>query len=291
LYLLRFQMAVVYFYAGIAKLQADWIAGLPMKAALASKTDYPLIGSLLAAPWYPAYMSMGGVLFDLLVVPALLWRRTRPLALAAAVFFHLSNVAVFGLGTFPWFSLVMTTLFCEPEVFRRLPFLGRRLPPVGQGAVGRATDRRARLILGLLAAYAAVQIALPLRPLLYPGNADWTEEGHLFSWHMMLRGKTGTMVFLVRDPATGTTWREHPSRYLSDLQYRKMIGKPDLIIQFAHHLAREYARRGYPNVEVRCRAMVSLNGRPLRLLVDPRVDLAAEPRTLRGYDWILPFTP
>jgi hypothetical protein len=145
--------------------------------------------------------------------------------------------------------------------------------------------------LGLLATYAAIQIVMPLRPLAYPGNADWTEEGHLFSWHMMLRGKTGTMVFLVKDRETGKTWREHPSRYLSDLQYRKMIGKPDLIIQFAHHLAREYARRGYPDVEVRCRAMVSLNGRPLRPLVDPQVDLASEPRTLGRYGWILPFTP
>ncbi len=291
LYVLRFQLAVVYVYAGIAKLNADWIAGLAMKAALAPKAGYPLIGPLLAAPWYAAYLSIGGLLFDLLLVPALLWRRSRPLAFAAAIFFHLSNVAVFGLGTFPWFSLAVTALFFEPASFRRLPFLAHRLPPVDTDAGVAPMRNRQRAVEILLAAYAAIQIAMPLRPLLYGGNSDWTEDGHLFSWHMMLRGKTGTTAFIVRDPASGRTWREHPIRYLTDLQYRKMIGKPDLILQFAHFLARDYRRRGYPGVEVRARVMVSLNGRPLEPFVDPKVDLAAEPRSLRSYRWVREFRP
>jgi hypothetical protein len=39
---------------------------------------------------------------------------------------------------------------------------------------------------------------------------------------------------------------------------------------------------------VRADAFVSLNGRPAARLVDPTVDLAAQPRDLWHDDWILP---
>lgn len=65
-----------------------------------------------------------------------------------------------------------------------------------------------------------------------------------------------------------------------------MITEPELILAFAHELAR---RTGIPGVEVRADVQVSLNGRPFRPLIDPRVDLAAEEEGLGPKPWILPL--
>ena len=146
-----------------------------------------------------------------------------------------------------------------------------------------------KLVAGLLTAYLVVQLLLPLRHYLYPGNVSWTEEGHNFSWHMKLRTKAGEAVFTVTHPQSGQTWTIKPDDYLKRHQAVKLM-KPDLILQFAHHLAEEKRREGYDNVEVRARVMVSLNGRQPQLLIDPNVDLAKEQMGLLPARWIVPLT-
>jgi hypothetical protein len=143
---------------------------------------------------------------------------------------------------------------------------------------------------GLLAAYFVVQLLLPLRHYVYPGNVSWTEEGHNFAWHMKLRTKGGEGVFTVTHPASGQTWTIKPHDYLETHQVTKVITKPDLVLLFAHHLAEEKRREGYENVEVRARIMVSLNGRQPQLLIDPNVDLAKEEMSLLPTLWIVPLT-
>lgn len=69
-----------------------------------------------------------------------------------------------------------------------------------------------------------------------------------------------------------------------------MITKPDLIVHFGHFLAEEKRRAGYDNVEVRAHVMVSLNGRPPQLLIDPSVDLVKEEVSLLPARWIMPLT-
>jgi hypothetical protein len=147
-----------------------------------------------------------------------------------------------------------------------------------------------KLLVGLLAVYLAVQLFLPLRHYLYPGNVSWTEEGHNFAWHMKLRTKTGEAVFMVTHPGSGQTWTIKPEAHLKSHQVMKMSTKPELILLFGHYLAEEKRREGYDNVEVRARVMVSLNGREAQLLIDPNVDLTKEEVTLLPARWIVPLT-
>lgn len=147
------------------------------------------------------------------------------------------------------------------------------------------------LLLGFMAAWFALQILVPLRHLLYPGNVSWTEEGHRFAWQMKLRDKDAEATFFVRDPASGREWRVAPREYLARHQAGEMESRPDMILQFAHHLARVWAaERGIPGVEVRARVCASLNGRKAALLIDPARDLVRVERNLRHADWILPLT-
>ena len=149
---------------------------------------------------------------------------------------------------------------------------------------------RQRLLLGFIGLWLAFQVLFPLRHLLYPGNPSWTEQGHRFAWQMKLRDKDATASFIVRDPATGREWRVAPERYLLRHQAGEMESRPDMILQFAHHLARVWAeQRNIPGVEVRARVCASLNGRKAALLIDPKRDLARVERSLRPADWILPL--
>jgi hypothetical protein len=64
-----------------------------------------------------------------------------------------------------------------------------------------------------------------------------------------------------------------------------------MILDYAHHLAAQFAARGMPEVEVFADAFVAYNGRASARLIDPAVDLARERDGLRPRPWILPAPP
>jgi len=149
LWLLRFQVAVPYLYGGIAKLNADWLAGEPVRTWLAERSAQSVLGPWLTQEWLVYTLCYGGLLFDLAIVPLLLWRRTRALALVAAIGFHLTNVYLFSIGIFPWLMIAATLLFLPPDWPRsqlapRRP-RGLRGHPAPPAAAPPALSRRRRL--------------------------------------------------------------------------------------------------------------------------------------------------
>lgn len=314
LWILMAQVGLVYFYGGLAKLNGDWLRGEPMRTWLAGRTDFPLIGRFFTEEWMVYLFSYGGLLLDLLVVPFLLWRRTRLVAFAFALSFHLMNVELFNIGVFPWFMIAATLLFFPPwwpRAVGRLRISEVVSPASWRRAVRRSRRSQARLdrrglrggnsapgelglgryaVLGLLAVYFAVQFLVPLRHHLYPGNVNWTEEGHRFSWHMLLRHKEVQLTFVATNPETGERWRIDPQEYgLTGEQVDEMIIRPDMILQFAHHIGEEMRRQGRGDVEVRALTKASLNGRAYQRLIDPKADLTEERRVLARADWIVPL--
>jgi hypothetical protein len=287
LHLVRAQMGIVYFFGGIAKLNADWLQGRPMHMWLPGSIGLPGLEPLLAHPLAALLVSWAGLLFDLLVVPALLWRRTRPFAFAAALAFHVLNSQMFEIGVFPWLAIWCTVAFFDPDWPRRVFNWPRRsaLPPAG----APRWDRSARALAAGLGLYLAIQVLVPLRHFLYPGDVSWTEEGHRFSWHMKLRSKMGRVSFRLTDPSSGRSWTVEPADELAKWQVYKMSGNPFMVLQYAHHLADLATEPGLPRVEVRALAVMTLNGEPAAPFIDPDVDLARVPRELFGpTDWILP---
>ncbi|HJQ32589.1 MAG TPA: HTTM domain-containing protein [Pyrinomonadaceae bacterium] len=298
LWLLRAQIGLVYFFGGVAKLNHDWLRGEPMRMWLARGAQIPVFGFLFTKELTVYLFVFGGLMLDLCVVPLLLWKRTRPYAFAAAVTFHLINAGIFQIGIFPWFMLAATLIFFPPDLPRRFAHMLLHPADVPYKPLERAGEdalppgelsRGRRALVVFLAVYMAFQILMPLRHFLYPGEVSWTEEGHQFSWHMKLRDKTATAVFNLRDPASGRTWTVD-LRQCKTRQCDKMAGQPDMIIQFAHHLAEEKRREGYPDVEVRATVSASMNGRRPQLLIDPEVNLAKVRRSMWPASWIVPLT-
>jgi len=291
LWILRFQLGVVYFYGGLAKLNWDWLNGEPIRHWLADRTDFPIIGTYFTEEWMVYLFSYGALLVDLLVVPFLLWKRTRLIAFGIVVSFNLLNSQLFNLGIFPWFMIFATLIFFDPS----WPRLNRwkrskESSPKHRSHITNLTKNQ-KVILTLVLIFVIVQLAVPLRHFAYPGNVSWTKEGKNFSWHMKLNDTyTPEILILVTNPSTGETWSVDPLDGLTKRQLRTMNDNPGMILQFSHHVAEEIIKQeGFEDVEVRVKVMTSLNYRELQLLIDPTVNLAAEPQTLLPKYWIMPL--
>ena len=284
---LRAQVAVVYVFAGLAKLNGDWLLrAQPMQLWLADRTHLPVVGPLLDEPLVAYAASWSGALFDCTVVGWLLWRRSRPWAYGVLVAFHLITGALFQIGIFPWVMIVGALVFFAPDWPARLARGRSSRPPVASAEASRTQIQRPAA--AALIVLAAVQLLLPLRHYVYDGNVRWTEEGYYWSWRVMITEKAGHVEFRVTDPATGRAWTAGPELVLADWQAEQADTRPDLIHATALLIADHYAREHIAPVEVRADAWVSMNSRPARRIVDPDVDLVAWPRGTVPDGWILP---
>lgn len=267
IWLARLQIGLVYFFAGLAKINPDWLfQGLPLRIWLAARTGTPLIGRFFDWAWVAFAMSWAGMLFDLTIPFWLSWSKTRLPAYLAVIVFHGLTGILFYIGMFPWIMIACTLVFFDwrvdaPKVPMRK--VNKKSPSV-------KSDRLLPgFILAFLALFFLLQIFLPLRHWFIPGDVNWTEGGARFAWRVMLVEKTGNVTFFVRDQNDGREWIVLPSDYLTDLQEKQMSFQPDMIMQFARYIATQYENP----VSVRAAAYVSWNRRSSRLLLDQEVDL------------------
>lgn len=278
------QLFIVYTYAAIAKIYGDWLDLTFVAYLLRSNADYPIIGEALQSPAVHKIVATYGILFDLLVIPALLWKRTRLVALVFSIVFHLFNSIVFQIGIFPYLSLGFIVFFFEPEQIRGL-FLPKRSPFDASQAVAVKLPSWFLPFWGL---YFLIQLLLPLRHHLIKDDVLWTEEGHRLSWRMMLRSRAGSINFIVQDKETGIRSSPNLNEYLTPKQQRRVAAYPDFIWQFAQRLYKENKKAG-KEVAVYAKARLSINGRKSALFIDSTVDLAQEEWDHFGHhEWILP---
>jgi vitamin K-dependent gamma-carboxylase len=328
LFLLQFMMGLVYFFGGIAKLNKDWINGMPLKIWLKQKSDMPILGYLWEQEWVAYAMSYSGLLLDLLVVFFLINKRTRIWALGFVVFFHLNNLILFQIGIFPFLSVTLTLLYFKSDfpirvwnwlegrfgflvgigdwwrrLFSRQSVLGSQQSTVGSRQyfgfaqhkpdsmdfINSSTPKKI-LIRSAILVFGLVMFLVPLRHHLFKGNVAWTEEGHRYSWRMMLRQKQAYGDFTVKNLKTNTTEKVKPRDYLTKRQKRKMLTHPDMILQFAHFLRDKKEKEYDAEVAVFAHINSKVNGRKYQHFVDQEVDLAKEEwRFFERVGWIVPL--
>ena len=298
LWVVRFHIGLPYFMGGIAKLDGDWLLGQPMRMTLASRTWVPGIGQFMTEDWMVSLFSWGGMLFDLFVVPGLLWRRTRVFAFAAALAFHLTNAFMFTIGIFPWLMIAATCVFFPPGWPRRV-LTGRRLKLSSQVgdevtlSAGLGSNQKSRqqvsTIAILLCLYVTFHLLWPLRYLASDQSPNWTERGHFFAWHMLLRGKKSGLRYFAVDRDTGDFEVVNLRRYLAIHQMPKLGRDPENIRQLANLIHADFLKDEQRDVEIRVFSLVSMNGRKPQLMIDPNVDLGREPSTLSVPGWIVPL--
>ncbi|MFB1022751.1 MAG: HTTM domain-containing protein [Vicingaceae bacterium] len=261
---------IVYFYSSVAKMYPDWIEGLPIRIWFTQKSDYWLVGPLLAKAWFQGFVAWGGIIFDLLIGPALLWKKTRKYAFFGSVLFHGFNSAVFQVGIFPFMGIAFGLFYFEPEVIRKLffgnkPFFNREIQ------VNRPTFQMPKTIAFVV--FMVVMFLLPMRNRYFDGNVTWTEEGHRLSWRMMLRSKSGEVQLYLKKQ-NGEKRFVNLKDYLTGKQQRSIATRPDMLWYFVQHLKNDLAIKDEEYVGIYAKSWVSLNGKVSKPLYDETVDLS-----------------
>lgn len=272
---------IVYSYASIAKFYPDWLDGSFAKYLMSTRGKS---FDILQHDWSHQAILYFGLFFDLLIVPLLLWKKTRWIAIIASIFFHIFNSIVFQIGIFPYLALSFLLFFFSTEVLHKR--LVRK--KVYYAASKVIVPKTKPVILFCTITFLILMFLLPLRHWVIKDDVLWTEEGHRLSWRMMLRSRSGYGIFYVVDKENGKKTTVHLNQYLSKKQQRSVQSKPDFIWQFAQKLEEIYAREG-KEIEVYADIKVSINGRPRKQLTDTTVDLTQEKWShFKHHSWIMP---
>lgn len=278
------QLFIMYTYASVAKIYPDWLDTTFLELLLKGKYNYVLVGDLLQKKWLHYGLAYGGILFDGLIIPLLLFKTTRKWAFMVSICFHLFNSIIFQVGVFPYLSLAFSLFFFEPKIIQKF-FLKKK--PLYKGEEVIVPKLKVPLI-AVFSIYFLFQIGLPLRHHFIEDNVFWTEEGHRMSWRMMLRSKSGQSTYTIVNKDTGKRFVVNKNDYLTRKQQRLASTKPDVIWQFSQRLKEKFEKEGQQvSVYVNCK--IRLNGRPYKTLINPEIDLAnVSWNIFKHSSWILP---
>lgn len=284
----------IYFFAGLAKVNSEWLLhAQPLRIWLPSKNDLPVIGWLFNYVWVAYIFSWLGCLYDLCIPFLLLNRKTRIFGYTAVVGFHVLTAILFPIGMFPYIMIATALIFFSGAFHENVIREIRALFNITSKKAEAKTCYEynpvvRRILIGAFTLFFIIQIAMPLRYILYPGELFWTEEGYRFSWRVMLMEKSGHAQFIVKD-SDGKQATIDNREFLTPLQEKMVSTQPDMILQFAHILRDHYTKLGWKSPQVYVDSYVALNGRLGKPLIDPLTDLASQKDSFEHKPWILPF--
>jgi hypothetical protein len=292
---IKVMLCIVYFYAGFAKINSDWlIHAQPLKIWLQGSYDIPLIGELLQKKWVHYTMSWGGMLYDCLIPFLLFIKRTRWFAFFLVVIFHVLTKVLFpAIGMFPYIMIVSCFIFFNSSYHDQIILFLRRL--VHRTGIFKDLKEKveqpkilnhSRISLYIIAGFLLLQILIPLRYKLYPGELFWTEQGYRFSWRVMLVEKRGYTDFRIINSDDNQVFYVNNEDFLTPFQEKQMSFQPDFIAEFAQFLGDYYTQKGMNNVEVYVDAFATLNGRKSERLIDPKTNLYGIKNSISHKDWI-----
>ena len=296
---LKLMLGIVYFYAGVTKINSDWLLNaMPLKLWLKSKYDLPFIGhTLMQHEWFHFFMSWGGMFYDISIPFLLLFRKTRSFAFVLVVAFHITTRILFPIGMFPYIMILSTIIFFDAKVhYKILHFTIKILEffkmktsnvklSISQVNHYKVLDTSRLIIVVLM----TLQIIIPLRSLLYPGELFWNEQGYRFSWRVMLMEKKGSSIFKIVNSKTNSFFYVNNDDFLTPVQQKQMSFQPDMILEYGQYLGDHFKSQGHENVAVFVESYVSLNGRLSQQFIDPSANLMELKDSFKHKFWIKPL--
>jgi hypothetical protein len=224
--LIRIQIATVYFYAGIAKIQPDWlIDGLPLKIWLARNTFIPI--NLLSIEYQSILFSWIGMLFDITIPFWLSFKKTRKYAYILVIVFHILTRVLFEIGVFPWVMILFTTIFFESNWPLKLyENIKLEINFFNNNPTQKIKTKKIFKLIAFM--FLVFQLLFPLRFILYLKDFSirsymnevlWKERGFRWSWRVMLVQKSGYVMFYIYDIKTKKTLQHNPRTVLTSMQY------------------------------------------------------------------------
>lgn len=317
--MLRTQIFIVYFIAGVKKLDADWVEGYSMKYLAHHWLFDPFKLILPVELISLMVVHGGGLILDLTAGYLLFFDATRPFAFFFVSYFHCMNSQLFSIGMFAYTMLATSPLFCYPDwprhFFGRFPeFLQPILPfvspapipssscvypkpPSGSGeqqeeahAAPKPTTpsfkHKFRTIFTIL--YIMEQLFLPYSHFITQGYNNWTNGLYGYSWDMMVHSRSHQHVKITyRDGVTGEIGYLNPGVFT---QSRRWKDHGDMLKQYATCLSENLPHFNISDPEIYFDIWVSINDRFQQRIFDPRVDIVkADWSPFRPNSWLMPL--
>lgn len=316
--LLRAQIFIVYFIAGVKKLDADWVEGYSM-SYLAHHWLFDPFKLILPVELVSLLVVHGGgLILDLTAGYLLFFDVTRPYAFFFVSYFHCMNSQLFSIGMFPYTMLATSPLFCYPDwprnFFAHFPsFLRPVLPLTSPGsqpspscvyeeiqgsgtqqrqtpAAAKSSKLRLKHKLGAIftVLYLMEQFFMPYSHFITQGYNNWTNGLYGYSWDMMVHSRSHQHVKITyKDRKTGETGYLNPGVFT---QSRRWKDHGDMLKQYATCLHQYLPRYNISDPEIYFDIWVSINERFQQRIFDPRVDIVrAEWSPFKPNKWLMPL--
>ncbi len=297
---IKLQIGIVYFFAGIAKLNYNWLfEAQPLINWLKHQSDFPIIGNLLLHDVTAYLFSWFGAIFDLSIFFILINNRIRIYGYIVVVIFHIMTIMMFPIGVFPLVMIGSTLIFFSENFHKIIIQIICKCLFIKSYDINNDTYKGYNSFKIFFYGFFILQFLIPFRYLLYPGNLFWTEQGYRFSWRVMLIEKAGYAQFYVHEPKQNRKMLIDNRNYLTPQQEKMMATQPDMILQYAHFLSEEFSDSLIvePNGEkiqlnkpkITADVVVSLFNEGSKVFIDPTIDLSKEKRGFKHKHWITKY--
>ncbi|KAJ8408631.1 hypothetical protein AAFF_G00252660 [Aldrovandia affinis] len=309
---IRAQIFIVYFIAGIKKLDFDWVEGYSMQHLAHHWLFDPFRLFLSVDTISLLIVHGGGLALDLSAGYLLFFDATRPFAMIFVSYFHCMNSQLFSIGMFAYAMLATTPLFCYPDWPRRFfghfpACLWAVLPPIGPAPQSSAScvyaevppsaadaqrpskpGRRHKLGTLFALLYLGEQFFLPYSHFITQGYNNWTNGLYGYSWDMMVHSRTHQHVKITyKDGRTGEVGFLNPGVFT---QSRRWKDHGDMLKQYATCLSHNLVHYNISEPEIFFDIWVSINDRFQQRIFDPRVDIVtADWSPFRPNPWLMPL--
>lgn len=317
----RAQIFIVYFIAGVKKLDADWVEGYSMKYLAHHWLFEPFKMVLPVELVNLGVVHVGGLILDLTAGYLLFFDATRPVTFFFVSYFHCMNSQLFSIGMFSYTMLSTSPLFCYPDWPRRFfgrfpeflqPVLPLTSPPPGLSfscvyrdpasdsgrqdgrdeshTVSKSSTPGFKHKLGVIftIVYIAEQLFLPYSHFITQGYNNWTNGLYGYSWDMMVHARSHQHVKITyRDSVTGEVGYLNPGVFT---QSRRWKDHGDMLKQYATCLSQNLPQFNISDPEIYFDIWVSINDRFQQRIFDPRIDIVkADWSPFRPNPWLMPL--
>lgn len=268
--ILKFQLFVVYFFAGIAKINPNWLLeALPLRLWLPAHNDMPFIGFLLNYKEIAYVFSWVGMLFDVFIVFFMINAKTRILAYISIIVFHSFTGYLFQIGVFPLIMSGCMLVFFSTNFHKKI--VQKFYIQSHDNQIYKPSKSH---VFCMLILYIIFQVFFPFRYLCYNKNLFWTEQGYRFSWRVMLIEKAGTATFYVTNPHNNREGMVDNADFLNIQQEKQMAFQADMILQYAQMLKKHYSNIYQKEIKkIRAEVYVTLNGSESKMFFSPNLNL------------------
>jgi hypothetical protein len=113
---------ICYLFGGLEKLRPDWFNGNIFAVNMVLRAPHSLLARWMYQPWLIQFGTLFTLVLELLGPIALLWRKTRWIAVMFFILFHFFNHFALNIGLFSFLMLAGMVLYFDsdwPETIRR----------------------------------------------------------------------------------------------------------------------------------------------------------------------------